>query len=296
MPLCYGRKPYQPSPLDFKFSEVADVEKLAATLPNVGQPHGGYGADFPSDQPAPTGWGMGGNGPQDDGSIDANQYPAAAEGAGDCGLASQAHQFMEGAKNSGQPIPRFTCLSNIQAYVAYTEFATPGQAYDAASGANDSGVDLRTLLGWMNKVGMKDADGNVHQKGPYALVDHTNPQEMWVALAINESLEMGINVYDTMMNQFSAGQMPWTIQSGWQLDGGHDFPLFGHPSGVIWTGCTWSRRQTITQNCLLAIADEAWISLDPLMFFSTTGKDAQGYTKADVTEYFALIAQQYPQN
>jgi hypothetical protein len=294
MPLQYGRKPYQPDSRDFKLSELADVERLAATLPDVGAPRGGYGADFQTDMPSTKGgWGALGNAPQDDGTIPMSW--AAAQGAGDCVLASRAHQHMEKARNAGRVVPLFTCLSTIQEYAAYTEWATPGQGYDPVSGSNDNGCDIRTNLKWSQTIGMRDAKGNVHKTGPYVLVDCTNAQEMWVALALSESLEMGIVVYDKMMQQFMNDQMPWVVHYPWTADGGHDFPIFGHPTAVLWTGNTWSRRQTITQNCLLTVAEEAWISLDPLQFNAVTGKEHEGYTAAAVASYFQIIAQETPQ-
>jgi hypothetical protein len=282
MSLRLGKLPAVDDPRDLLF---ADVRPHGVALPKIPKPGGGYGMDFGA-----SGWGMLGNGPQDDSSIDPSW--AAAEGAGNCEIAGPCHDIMEGQKNSGHPVSRFTCLSAIKDYTKFLQSVQPGHAYDPQSGANDTGCNTQQVLSWRQKVGITDANGTVHKIGPYFRVKAGDFGEMWDALWLAECIGIGIEPFpQSAMDQFNAGQ-PWEPVKGSPASEGHWVIIVGHPTENVWTGISWGRRQLIVPAFITEYVTECWAWIDPERFTAVTGKDVHGFTAADVQRYLAVTAQQ----
>jgi hypothetical protein len=267
-----GKRPYEPDDRDLRY---ADVRPAKVSLPTPPPPSGGYGRDF-------SDWLMLGNGPCDDGSIDPSW--AAYKGAGDCVWAGPGHETMEACKNSGRPIPAFTCLNVLEQYSAYS-------GYNLQTGANDNGSQIRDVLNWRKSKGLVDASGAVHKIGTYAALEPGNTEQLWEALWLFEAVAIGIQFPASAMDQFNAGE-EWTVVKGAQIEGGHYVPLVGHPVENTWTCVTWAKRQTLSQEFLTTYCDEAWVYVDTERYSALTGKSPQGYTAAELEEYIALLAQQ----
>lgn len=190
---------------------------------------------------------------------------------------------MESAHNAGRPIPRFTGLNVLQQYSAYS-------GYNLQTGANDNGSDVRDVLNWRQKTGLKDADGNVYKIGPFVSLELGNFTELWEALYLFENVGIGINFPESAMDQFDANKM-WSVVAGAQIEGGHYIPLVGHPEPGVWTCLTWAKRQTMSAGFITKYMDEAWTYVDPERYNAVTGETLQSYTDADLQKYLTMMAQ-----
>jgi hypothetical protein len=264
-----GKRPATYDQRDVRYSDVA------AQLPAIPAPHGGYGTDFKD-------WGELGNGPCDDNTI--NPSWAGYQGAGDCAWAGPAHEEMAAAHNASRPIPKFTCLNVLEQYAAYC-------GYDLQTGANDQGSDVRDVLKWRQKKGLLDAGGTAYKIGTYVALEPGNQQQLWEALWLFETVGIGIEFPASAMDQFNAGKA-WSVVAGSSIEGGHYIPLVGHPSNNVWTCVTWGRRQTITPQFLAKYCDEAWAYIDPERYAVVTGETLERFADADLERYITAVAGQ----
>jgi hypothetical protein len=267
----------QPATYDSRDITYADVRAGAGSLPPAPPPSGGYGADF-------SDWLMLGNGPCDDNSV--NSSWAAFQGAGDCAWAGPAHEEMEAAKNSGQPVPTFTCLNVLEQYSAYS-------GYNLETGAKDNGSNVRDVLKWRQKKGLLDTAGTAHKIGTFVALEPGNTEQLWEALWLFEAVGIGINFPNSAMDQFNAGKT-WSVVAGATIEGGHYIPLVGHPTASVWTCVTWGKRQTLTEQFLTTYCDEAWAYIDPARYNAVTGETLQDFTNADLTKYISEVAAASP--
>lgn len=279
MALKFGKRAATYDARDLRFTDVRPkdlkLEDIQNALPNIRPYGGGYGTDF-------SNWGMLGNGPEDDGSIPAEDT-AAIEGAGDCAWAGPAHEEMESAHNAKRPIPRFTCYNVLQQYSAYS-------GYNLQTGDNDNGSNVRDVLTWRATKGLEDADGKVYKIGAFVSLELGNLRELYEALYLFENVGIGIEVPTSVMDQFNNGQI-WSVVPGTSIEGGHYIPLVGHPTSNLWTVVTWGRRQLVTAQFLSTYMDEAWAYIDPERYNQVTGETLQNYKDADLEKYLTLLPQ-----
>jgi hypothetical protein len=276
---CYGRKPFVADDRDLTW---AAVRPSGLVVPHVPKPHGGFGMDF-------VDWLMLNNGPS-------NAWPqgwAAARGCGNCTIADKLHAFMESAKNAGRPIPPFSDKSGVRNYQTLTKLAN-GSPYNPQTGEGDTGLEIRTVLDHCQKVGLGDDWGILHRIGPYVLVDHTNPQEVWEVLWFAEHVSLGINATQSMEDQVNANQtITWDPNS--PKLGGHDLLLAGHPSNNIWAGVQWGQRTPMTEEFRLKASEEAWTWFDPAEISAKTGTNYEGVNADQLNAYLQAVAKEFPQ-
>jgi len=124
-----------------------------------------------------TDWGMDNNGP------DPTNPPAFEEGLGDCGFAGVDHGAV--AALGLQPGQFFTKWfpSLVAAYFAYGVAQGEVGQPPAQPDQPDQGVDNKTLLGWLYKLGIIKGYAEV----PLKLVDHYGPQ--FFGLLIGQRLD-----------------------------------------------------------------------------------------------------------
>ncbi len=176
--------------------------------------------------------------------------------AGDCVLASFFHQAMNVDANTKRKlvIPSEADILNL-----YSQLT----GWDPYTGNNDTGLVMtdtfeiaritgllgRTILGW-------------------AKVDWTDPQHSMLAVALFSGMSVGIQVPQSAMDQFDAGQ-PWNTSSG-AIVGGHNVPVFGewYDGG---TAITWAKRQPYYNPFLMTNCDEAYVLIFP-EWFDAAGK------------------------
>lgn len=282
MPLKTGKLPATYDARDLKYADA----RVAAALPSIPAPHGGYGTDF-------SDWGMAGNGPvdSDDHSLPA-EWTSAADGAGDCTIAGPGHETMEADRNARRPVATFSAKTCLEAYMTLTQQAN-GTPYDPVTGSGDTGLNVRDVLAYRQKTGLKDDSGNIHKIGVYVALEPGDQQQLWEALWLFETVGIGIEFPESAMDQFNAGQT-WSVVPGAQIDGGHYIPIVGHPTTSVWTVVTWGKRQTATPQFLSKYTDEAWAYISAERYNAVTGKTLEGYKDADLELYIksAAFAQQ----
>lgn len=127
---------------------------------------------------------------------------------------------------------------------------------DPRTGENptDEGCVLQDVLDWLRKTGM---DG--HKILFFAKVDATNKSEVDAAIYNFGHIIYGIQVPQSAMDQFNAGQ-PWDIvkNAGENL-GGHAINVGAYSADNVYVAVTWGATQKVTQDFFTQYADEAWV-------------------------------------
>lgn len=265
MALKLGKNPATYDSRDLRF---ADVRPKDLVLPQVPMTWG-RGMDFGA-----TGWLMLGNGPDD-------TVFKGFQGCGDCAWAGPAHEEMQAAHEAGRPIPKFSGSTVVNQYGAYS-------GYNAETGANDNGSDVRAVLNWRQTKGLTDDDGNAYKIGAYVSLEPGNWQTLREACWLFESVGIGIEFPQSAMDQFNAGQT-WSVVPNSPLDGGHYVPVLGHPWPGYWTLITWGQRQVATWDFIAKYCDEAWAYIDPERYSTVTGDTYNGYKDADLEKYITMV-------
>lgn len=132
---------------------------------------------------------------------------------GDCVIAGSCHNVMLDNAEAGNSIT-FTDQNAIAAYSAAC-------GYDPNDPSSDRGCEIRVVLGYSQNTGLTDANGKVHKIDAYVGLDITNIQEIYESIYIFGKAKLGIQVPQSAIDQFNAGQ-PWTVVPGSQILGGHD--------------------------------------------------------------------------
>ena len=201
-------------------------------------------ADFkaPALQPAPIGfshvtllaqpWGMLGN-----------------DQVGDCAIAGPAHETMLLNAEAGKEV-QFTTEGVIAIYSAIT-------GYDPADPTSDQGSDVRDVLAYRRSEGFADATGAAHKIGAYVALAAGDWVELLEALAVFECVGIGIEVPESAMEQFQAGD-PWEPVAGSPIEGGHYVPVVARPEANLVEVVTWGALQEMTQEFSEKYCDEAW--------------------------------------
>lgn len=262
MGLKLGKRPATEDPRDAKLADFLPGLKAANLLPKPPAVFG-HGNDF-----AGEAWLMLGNGPDD------SVFPG-FEGCGDCAWAGPAHETMELNRNADRPVPTFTGNVVVAQYSEYS-------GYDPKTGESDNGSDVREVLAWRQKKGLKDASGNVHKIGPYLALEPKNLDELFYGVFLLECVGLGIEVFDQNQQQFSEGK-PWT--PGGQIDGGHYVPAVGRPKAGQLEVITWARKQAATDAFYTTANDESWGYVSAETFSAKTGNDFEGYDAAQVEQF-----------
>jgi hypothetical protein len=245
------------------------------------------------------GWGMGGNGPVDDGSVPA-EYTAAQSGAGDCGIAAPGHEHMMEHKLSGNPGEvTFSCWRDLQNYVDYTNWATPGQAYDPVTGANDDGVDVSQVMKYRQKVGFIDDQGTTHTIGTIVEGTPGDLQQLWLMSMLFQKANFAVTFRSNNMSEFDAvapGASPtWTYTKNASDEGGHDifnagYVLAGGPMGRL---ISWGDDVLFTRVFYVKQCSEVASYVSDDMYNDITGKDSEGADSQDMELYVTEWAKSF---
>lgn len=188
------------------------------------------------------------------------------DSAGDCAIAGPAHETMLLNAEAGTQIP-FTTQGVLAIYSAIT-------GYNPNDPNTDQGSNVRDVLNYRAQTGFKDADGNIHKIGAYVALTAGNWAELLQALLVFETVGIGIQVPQSAMEQFQAGQ-PWTVVQNSPIEGGHYVPVVARPNEDIVKVVTWGALQEMTAEFYRTYCDEAWcyISVEDL----TSGKTLDGF-------------------
>lgn len=258
------------------FKEVRAIfVKAGGVLPTV-PADWGHAGDFKTGSELKGGYGMLGNGPCDDGSID--EFDAGYQGAGDCAWAGPAHEEMTFAKNAGAPIPKFTSENIL------VDNYGPYCGYDIKTGANDQGSQISDVVKIRQTTGLVTADGEKLLIGQSFEGTPGDFQELVEMAYLLECAGIGVNLQQAQEDQFNDGT-PWDYVAGSQDLGGHYVCVPG--KRLI----TWAAPHRFTRAFFEHQNDELVGYVSPHLFSLATGKDAEGFDQADLEQIFTLLAQ-----
>lgn len=274
MSVNFGRKEPTYDPRDALFASLRPKVKIS--LPKIPSVFG-HANDYLGES-----WKMFANG--NDGEV-TSKYPAAQEGCGDCTIAGPFHEHMELNYNAKSIVPHFTADNAVYIYSKLS-------GYDGKTGANDNGLEVREVLRYRQKTGLKDADGKYHKIGPYVSVEAGNLEELYQALYLFECVGIGFEVPSSALRQFSRGEV-WSVSVGSpEIVGGHYVPLMGHAGPGEIAFITWSKRAVMTEAFYKKYVDEVWAYISPEQISKVTGKSYEGFNSAQLNEYLTLVGSQ----
>ena len=187
------------------------------------------------------------------------------DSVGDCTCACIAHMIMLATAHTGiMFVP-----STAQVLAAYS--AITGYNGDPST---DNGANITDVLNYWQKTGIAG-----HKIVAWAAVDPSNLKQVEQAIWLFGGVDIGIEVYQSMMDQTNAMQ-PWDNPSGSDL-GGHSIPLFGYGSQGT-TGVTWGALQQMGWPCFQQICSEAYAVITQDWINQLTGKTYSGFNLAQL--------------
>lgn len=194
----------------------------------------------------------------------------ANDAAGDCVIAGAEHETMTWKLATGQPVPAFGDSVSIANYSAAL-VAEGHSPYNPQVPSTDTGLDPVAAASWRQKVGLRDAAGNVHKIDAFVSLD--TPEELDLAAYLFGACGVGFNLPDTAEDQF-AQHVPWSDTSG-PGTGGHYVPLVGRNSNGIRFFITWGALQGATADWISTylVGAVAYLSREYMM---ATGKSPDG--------------------
>ena len=173
--------------------------------------------------------------------------PEGNELSGNCVLAAPAHMVNMIGQQTGNSSLVVTRSMALAAYTKYT-------GYDAFTGANDNGWQVRSMLKAWKKDGLYGTKCMA-----FALVDWTDPDEVALATWLAGGTIGGYDLNKEIWNQVDdKGNFTWSVPStgfGPSI-GGHC--MYQHGSRN-WT--TWGQSAVATQEWTDKRCDELWMAL-----------------------------------
>lgn len=264
------------------------IVKAGIALPPVPTSFTDHSLDFAAGA-QPGGFGMHGNGPQDDVNP-AQLFPssdAAAGGAGDCTIAEKANAFRQSAKDVGAPVPTFGTRSCITGYTGETAAENSGQGYDPVSGNNDDGCDMQSVNTRMQTVGLLDDDGVTHKIGQTCVGTPGDFSQMWEMVYLFGSADIGVQLQQAQEDAFNVpGQVTWDYVKGSPVVGGHCI-LVSYLLRLI----SWAEDVVFTEPFITNQCDEIYAVFDPARLEAVTGLSPEGFDQADLEQWIVAIAQ-----
>jgi hypothetical protein len=185
-------------------------------------------------------WGMFDNGP------DSNApAPLSQQGVGDCVVADCVHQEMLRTANVGT-IWTHTDLQVLALYAYFQGMNIDPDSSDLDANAiasyleqNDNGCDELTVIQYLTTTGWlgRKLNGSAN-------LDPTQLDQLKWAVCIFGASRLGLNLPQSAMDQFNAGQ-PWDYVAGSPCIGGHDVPIVKY-DGTYFYVVTWDQLQPVT--------------------------------------------------
>jgi hypothetical protein len=169
---------------------------------------------------------------------------------GDCVFACGGHLVQEFTAHTGtEVIP--TDAQVLAAYEAVSGYV-PGNSN------TDNGAAITDFLAyWLNQgfAGQPNLLG-------WAAIDQTDITSVKQAVFLFGALDIGMNLPNSAMDQFQAGQ-PWdVVADDGGIDGGHCIPIMGYGADGF-TIVTWGKTQQMTNAFFQKYCDEGYALISP---------------------------------
>lgn len=121
----------------------------------------------------------------------------------------------------------------------------------------------------------------------FARVNETSQTEVKTALAEFGAMSFGVNLPQSAMDQFNAGQMWSVVSDDGGILGGHCVTGFGYDDGSVYL-VSWGRVVPATWDWLAKYCDEAW-AIVSAQWAGMGGKDPEGVDLAGLGAEFAAL-------
>lgn len=168
--------------------------------------------------------------------------------AGDCVEAGVGHvveqdtQYATGAEQ---------VVSTADTLALYTTLT----GYNPNDPSTDRGTVVQDALDYWRKRGVFGG----HKLTAFAAVKLSDWTEIELAVFIFGQVVIGFNFPESAMEQFNIG-MPWTVEKGSPIDGGHCVVLVGYDADWLYV-LTWGTVQKMSREFWTTYTDEAWVGV-----------------------------------
>lgn len=188
---------------------------------------------------------------------------------GCCTCAGPAHEIMNRTAHSG----KIVIPTNADVLGMYSVLS-PG--FDPNTDANDNGAAITDALNYMASTGLagEKIDG-------WAAIDYTNQTTVEQGIYIFGSINIGVQLPNSAMDQTQAGQAWTVLADDGGIDGGHCIPVLGYGSEGL-TCVTWGALQQMTWDWFKTYCDEAYVEL-ALDWVSANGEAVNSLNMAALT-------------
>ena len=198
---------------------------------------------------------------------------------GDCVFAGNGHIVeQQTALGEGDE----TIVTDTEALAEYS--AVTGFNPDAGppgSNPTDQGALVQDGLADLRKNGLAG-----QKIAAFARVTQGNQTEMKTALAELGCVSLGVNLPQSAMDQFNAGQ-PWTVSGDATILGGHCIIATGYDAQYVYI-VSWGKVVPAAWAWLAAYCEEAWAVVSP-MWAGEGGKDPEGVDLSGLGAEFAAL-------
>lgn len=204
---------------------------------------------------------------------------------GDCVFAGNGHIIeQQTALGEGDE----TIVTDAEALAEYSRVT--GFNPDAGppgSNPTDQGALIQDGLADLRKNGVAG-----QKIAAFARVNQASQDEVKTALADLGAVSLGVNLPQSAMDQFNAGQ-PWTVSGDATILGGHCIIAAGYDAQYVYV-VTWGKVVPAAWGWLAAYCDEAWAVVSAA-WAGKGGKDPEGVDLHSLgAEFAALTGQPNP--
>lgn len=198
---------------------------------------------------------------------------------GDCVCAGNGHIIEQQTALGGGDETIVTDVEVLAEYSRVTGFdpnaGAPGQ------NPTDNGALIQDGLADLRKNGLAG-----EKIAAYARINQADVTEVKTALAELGALSLGVNLPQSALDQFDAGQ-PWTVSGNATIVGGHCVTCFGYDADYVYL-VSWGRVAPATWEWMAAYCVEAWAVVSP-MWAGAGGKDPEGVDLYSLGAEFATL-------
>ena len=198
---------------------------------------------------------------------------------GDCVFAGNGHIVeQQTALGEGDE----SIVTDTETLAEYSQVTGFNQdAGPPGSNPTDQGALIQDGLADLRKNGLAG-----QKIAAFARVTQANQTEMKTALAELGAVSLGVNLPQSAMDQFNAGQ-PWTVSGDATILGGHCIIAAGYDAQYVYI-VSWGKVVPATWGWLAAYCDEAWAVVSS-MWAGEGGKDPEGVDLHGLGAEFAAL-------
>lgn len=198
---------------------------------------------------------------------------------GDCVFAANGHMVeQQTAVGSGSEV----AVSTADVLAEYSRVT----GFNPNDPSTDNGAQVQDGLNDLRKNGVAG-----FKIAAFAQINVSDMTTVKNAIAEFGSVDIGINLPNSAMDQFNAGQ-PWdVVANDGGIDGGHCVLVCGYDSAYLYL-YTWGQLQRMTYAFWNAYVEEAWAPISWAWVNSKTGKDPEGLDLYGLGQAFTQLTGQ----